>query len=182
MVSAILDSQAACLFSRAHGGHVRVQGGSRWKAAVDQVLRRAATVTQLLDETLSAVPDEVLSLPNCRDQPHLAFWEVFIRPAPAVILSGGHSWVATVGLPLPKQMTRVSCCAAGAGRSTQGHQCTAQQCSDGARVAATDVRLHTTSSVSSGSARAGRRQQPDSLRQRHCIAAVADSVRLRSSQ
>lgn len=35
------------------------QGGSRWKAAVDGALRRATTVTQLLQETLPALPDEV---------------------------------------------------------------------------------------------------------------------------
>lgn len=37
-----------------------LQGGSRWKAAVDEALRRrVSTVSQLLEETLSALPDEV---------------------------------------------------------------------------------------------------------------------------
>lgn len=35
-------------------------GGKKWKRAVDEVLRSATSVEQLLEATLGAIPDEVL--------------------------------------------------------------------------------------------------------------------------
>lgn len=74
------------------------KGGSRWKAAVDQVLRRATTVTQLLDETLSAVPDEVLDAPPkvISVQPSDAVMELELPPP---VFASTHPAVSPVAAP-----------------------------------------------------------------------------------